>query len=34
MNIPEIRPLQLKEALEKWPDARLNCSADNLCRPR
>ena len=33
-NIPEIRPLQLKEALEKWPDARLNCSADNLCRPR
>jgi curli production assembly/transport component CsgG len=34
MNIPEIRPLQLKEALEKWPDAKLNCSADNLCRPR
>ena len=32
--IPVIRPLQLKEALEKWPDARLNCSADNLCRPR
>ena len=33
VNIPKIRPLQLKEALEKWPDARLDCSADNLCRP-
>jgi curli production assembly/transport component CsgG len=31
---PKIRPLPLKEALDKWPDARLNCSADNLCRPR
>jgi len=31
---PKIRPLPLKEALDKWPDARLNCSANNLCRPR
>jgi len=31
---PKIRPLPLKKALDKWPDARLNCSADNLCRPR
>ena len=31
---PKIRPLPLKEAVNKWPDARLNCSADNLCRPR
>ena len=32
-KLPEVRPLILEEALKKWPDARLNCSADNLCVP-
>src|SRR5210317_2174200 len=32
-GMPEIRPMILSEALEKWPDARLNCSADNYCVP-
>ena len=33
VSVPEIRPLKLNEALKKWPDARLACSANNLCRP-
>jgi len=32
-KLPEVRPLVLEEALKKWPDARLNCSADDLCVP-
>ena len=32
-KLPEVRPLKLEEALLKWPDARLNCSADDLCVP-
>jgi curli production assembly/transport component CsgG len=32
-KLPTIRPLKLDEALLKWPDARLNCSAANLCVP-
>ena len=32
-GMPAIRPMILSEALEKWPDARLNCSADNYCVP-
>ena len=32
-EVPKLRPLKLSEALEKWPEARLNCSADNLCVP-
>jgi hypothetical protein len=32
-GMPAIRPMILEEALEKWPDARLNCSADNYCVP-
>lgn len=32
-SVPKVRPLILSEALEKWPDARLNCSAENLCVP-
>jgi curli production assembly/transport component CsgG len=32
-KLPEVRPLILEEALKKWPDARLNCSADDLCVP-
>ena len=32
-ELPEVRPLVLEEALKKWPDARLNCSADDLCVP-
>ncbi len=33
IGLPELRPLKLNEALKKWPDARLACSANNLCRP-
>jgi len=32
-KLPEVRPLVLEEALKKWPDARLNCSTDDLCVP-
>lgn len=32
-EVPKVRPLRLDEALLKWPDARLNCSADDLCVP-
>lgn len=32
-KLPSVRPLKLEEALLKWPDARLNCSADDLCVP-
>lgn len=32
-KLPEVKPLVLEEALKKWPDARLNCSADDLCVP-
>ena len=33
IQIPKTRPLILSEALEKWPDARLACSTNNLCTP-
>ncbi len=33
ITIPKTRPLKLDKALEKWPDARLNCSAEDLCVP-
>ena len=33
IQIPKTRPLILSEALEKWPEERLACSADNLCTP-
>ena len=33
IQIPKIRPVPLNEALKKWPDDRLACSANNLCTP-
>ena len=32
-KLPAIKPLILSEALLKWPDAKLNCSADKKCVP-
>jgi len=33
ISIPKIRPVPLNEALAKWPDDKLACSANNLCTP-
>ena len=33
ISLPKIRPVPLNEALEKWPEERLACSANNLCTP-
>tara|TARA_B100001109_G_scaffold13018_1_gene9745 strand:- start:801 stop:1745 length:945 start_codon:yes stop_codon:yes gene_type:complete len=33
ITLPKQRPLPLNDALERWPNARLACSADNLCTP-
>jgi len=33
ISLPKIRPVPLNEALEKWPNERLACSAKNLCTP-
>lgn len=33
IEIPKQRPLKLNDALKKWPDSKLACSADNLCYP-
>ena len=33
-KLPKLRPLPLSEALEKWPDSRLYCDANNMCRPK
>ena len=33
ITLPTQRPLPLNDALERWPNARLACSADNLCSP-
>lgn len=30
---PKVRPMILSEALEKWPDSRLYCDANDMCRP-
>ena len=32
-TLPKVRPMILSEALEKWPDSRLYCDANNMCRP-
>ena len=33
-TLPKVRPMILSEALEKWPDSRLYCDANNMCRPK
>lgn len=33
ISLPKVRPVPLNEALKKWPDERLACSATNLCTP-
>ena len=33
IEIPKQRPLKLNDALKKWPDSKLACSADNFCYP-
>ena len=30
---PEVRPLPLAQALEKWPESRLYCNKVDLCYP-
>ena len=32
--MPKLRPMILSKALEKWPDSRLYCDANNMCRPK
>ena len=33
-TLPKVRPMILSEALEKWPDSRLYCDANDMCRPK
>lgn len=33
IDLPKQRPLKLNEALKKWPNEKLACSADNFCYP-